>query len=227
MSSAVSYEHASGVSTISMDDGKVNAMSIALMGEINSALDQAERDEGVVVLTGKAGVFSAGFDLSVFKQGHEPTMEMLRVGARLNERVLSYPFPVLAACTGHGIAMGSFLLMCADYRIGVDGPFKIGMNEVAIGMTLPYFAIEIARHRLPPAYLHRATVLGELYSPKDAIPPGFLDRVVAPEELLPTANQAAIQLGALDMKAHRETKLRVRRTLLDGFRHMVDAELGS
>ena len=227
MGNSVSYKHSEGVSTIVMDDGKVNAMSVPMMGEINAALDQAQRDKAVVVLTGKPGVFSAGFDLSVFKQGFGPTTEMLRAGAALNERILTFPFPVVAACTGHGIAMGSFLLMSSDLRIGADGPFKIGMNEVAIGMTLPYFAIEIARQRLAPAYFSRATILAELYSPKEAIAPGFLDRVVAPEELLDAVGEAARALCELDMKAHVETKLRVRRSTVDVLRHMIDAELAA
>jgi enoyl-CoA hydratase len=227
MSNSVTYGHAEGVSTIVMDDGKVNAMSVSMMGEIDAALDRAEQHDAVVILTGKPGVFSAGFDLSVFKQGYEPTMEMLRVGAALNERILTFPFPVIAACSGHGIAMGSFLLMCADVRIGADGPFKIGMNEVAIGMTLPYFAIEIARQRLAPVYFNRAAILAELYSPKEAIAPGFLDRVVAPDDLLAAARQTASALCKLDMKAHLETKLRVRGSALDALRRMTDAELGA
>jgi enoyl-CoA hydratase len=140
---------------------------------------------------------------------------------------LTFPFPIVAACSGHGIAMGSFLLMCADYRIGIEGPFKIGMNEVAIGMTLPYFAIEIARQRLAPAHFNRATILAELYAPEDAIEPGFLDRVVAPDALLDTARQIATALAELDMKAHLATKLRVRRSALDAIRAMTDAELNS
>lgn len=226
MSNSVTYEQTEGVSTIVMDDGKVNAMSMSMMGEINAALDRAEQDQAVVILTGKPGVFSAGFDLAVFKQGYEPTMEMLRAGAALNDRILTFPFPVIAACSGHGIAMGSFLLMCADVRIGADGPFKIGMNEVAIGMTLPYFGIEIARQRLTPAYFNRATILGELYSPKEAIAPGFLDRLVAPDDLLDAARQNASVLRKLDMKAHLETKLRVRGSALDALRRMTDAEFG-
>ena len=225
MTDAVSYAHADGVSTIVMNDGKVNAMSVSLMAEISAALDQAENDKAVVVLTGKPGVFSAGFDLSVFQQGYGPTMQMLRAGAALNERIFAFPFPVVAACSGHGIAMGSFLLMSSDYRIGADGPFKIGMNEVAIGMTLPYFAIEIARQRLSPAYFHRATILAELYAPKDAVAPGFLDRVVEADQLLDTAHETATALTKLDMKAHVETKLRVRRSSLNALRHMIDAEL--
>lgn len=227
MKAQVQYEHAAGFAIIRVDDGKVNAMSNALMGEIDQALDRAEADGAVVVLTGRDGVFSAGFDLSVFEQGHEPTMSMLRTGAALNRRILSFPTPVIVACNGHGIAMGSFLLMCADYRIGVKGRFKIGMNEVAIGMTLPYFAIEIARRRLAATHFDRATVLAELYSPEEAIAPGFLDQVVVPDALEPTAHAVAQTLVKLDMKAHAASKLRARRATLDAIDHMVDAQFNS
>ena len=225
MGKRVSYEHSEGVSMITMDDGKVNAMSVAMMEEINAALDQAHEHESVVILTGRAGVFSAGFDLAVFKQGVEPLMEMLRVGARLAERLLSFPFPVVAACSGHAIAMGSFLLMSSDVRIGTDGAFKIGMNEVAIGMTLPYFAVEIARHRLTTPYFNRAAILAEMYSPKEAIAPGFLDRVASSDQLLAKARETATALSKLDMPAHAATKLRVRAPLLEAVDQAIISEL--
>jgi len=225
MGERVSYECSEGVSTIAMDDGKVNAMSVAMMQELNAALDQAEEQRSVVILTGREGVLSGGFDLAVFKQGMEPLMEMLRVGAGLLERLLTFPYPVVMACTGHAIAMGSFLLMSTDARIGADGPFKIGMNEVAVGMTLPYFAVELARHRLTPAQFDRATILAEMYSPQDSISPGFLDRVVPPEELLGTAAETAAALTKLDIPSHAATKLRVRGTMLEAFRQAIASEL--
>jgi enoyl-CoA hydratase len=224
MGKLVSYEHSEGISTITLDDGKVNAMSVPMMQELNAALDQAEKHESVVVLTGRQGVFSAGFDLAVFKQGTEPLLEMLRTGATLNERILSFPFPVVVACSGHAIAMGSFLLMSADVRIGTDGPFRIGMNEVAIGMTLPCFAVEIARQRLTPTYFNRAAILAEMYSPQEAISPGFLDRVVPSAQLLDTARETAAALSKLDMPAHAATKLRVRGTALEALRQAINSE---
>jgi len=226
MGERVSYEHSDGISTITMDDGKANAMSVPMMQAINAALDQAEEQGAVTILTGRDGIFSAGFDLAVFKQGMEPLMEMLRVGARLTERLLSFPFPVIAACSGHGIAMGSFLLMSTDVRIGVEGPFRIGMNEVAIGMTLPYFAVEIARHRLAPTFFDRAAILAEMYSPQEAITPGFLDRVVSPDQLLSTARETAAALAKLDMPAHAATKLRVRGAALEALRQAITSEFG-
>jgi enoyl-CoA hydratase len=225
MGGLISYECSEGISTITMDDGKVNAMSVAMMQEVYAALDKAEEQRSVVILTGRDGVLSAGFDLAVFKQGMEPLMEMLRMGAKLIERLLTFPFPVVTACSGHAIAMGSFLLMSTDARIGADGPFRIGMNEVAVGMTLPYFAVEIARHRLTPADFDRATILAEMFSPQEAIIPGFLDRVVSADELLETAAETATALTKLDMPSHAATKLRVRGTMLEAFRQAVASEL--
>ncbi|MBW2404630.1 MAG: crotonase/enoyl-CoA hydratase family protein [Deltaproteobacteria bacterium] len=225
MGKRVTYERSESFSTITMDDGKVNAMSVGMMAEINAALDQAQEHRSVVILTGKEGVFSAGFDLAVFKQGPEPLLEMLRVGARLAERLLSFPFPVIVACSGHAIAMGSFLLMSSDVRIGTEGPFKVGMNEVAIGMTLPYFAVEIARHRLATPYFNRAAILAEMYTPQEAIAPGFLDRVASSEQLLGTARETATALSKLDMAAHAATKLRVRGPLLEALDQAITSEL--
>jgi enoyl-CoA hydratase len=152
---------------------------------------------------------------------------MLRAGAELNLRILSFPTPLVAACSGHAIAMGSFLLMSADVRLGADGPFRIGMNEVAIGLTLPYFAVEIARQRLSPTYFNRAANLAEMYSPTEAIEPGFLDRVVAPDQLLDDARKRAAALRKLDMTAHAGTKLRVRGPALAALREAIDTELSA
>jgi enoyl-CoA hydratase len=227
MTERVAYELDDRVATIRIDDGKANAMSPSLIAEVQAALDRAERDEAIVILTGRPGLFSAGFDLQVFEQGPEPTIAMLRAGARLLERILAFPTPVVAACNGHAVAMGSFLLMCCDYRIGTAGKFKIGMNEVAIGMTLPYFAVELARYRLAPTRFERATVLAELFTPEEAVTTGFLDRVVAADSLMDVARETAGALKKLDMGAYAASKSRTRRDTLDTFRRMADAEFKS
>ena len=221
MGERVTYEYSDGVSTIVMDDCKVNAMSVAMMDEINAALDQAQENESVVILAGRDGLFSAGFDLAVFKQGVEPLVEMLRAGARLAERLLSFPFPVVAACSGHAIAMGSLLLMSSDVRIAADGPLKIGMNEVAIGMTLPYFAVEIARDRLSRRHFQRAVILAEIYTPEGAVDAGYLDRVVPAESLSEEAMAAAERLAALPRRAFSETKQRVRGASIEHIRRSL------
>ena len=208
-----------------MDDGKVNAFSIAMLEALHAALDQAERDEAVVVLGGREKYFSAGFDLKGFSSGLDGLLEMLTLGATLAERILSFPRPVVAACGGHAIAAGSFVLLAADMRIGVDGPFQIGLNEVKIGLTVPWFAVELARYRLHPTHFDRAVVSATMYSPQEAILPGFLDRVVSADELQTSSMQAAAQLGELNAAAHAATKLRARANALKALRSAIETEL--
>jgi enoyl-CoA hydratase len=225
MSDLLTYSLDDRIAQITLDDGKVNALSIAMLRELHAALDQAEADGAVVVLGGREGYLSAGFDLKVFREEPERLPEMLRLGATLCERMLAFPTPILVACSGHAIAAGSFLLLSADARIGVEGPFKIGLNEVRIGLTMPFFVIELARHRLAPAHFDRAVISAVMYEPADAVTAGFLDRVVAPVDLGEAAAAAAQELGGLNPEAHAATKLRARGTALTALRAAIDAEL--
>jgi enoyl-CoA hydratase len=225
MSEPVSYELDGRIATITIDDGKVNALSIETLRAIHAAFDQAERDAAVVVLSGREGYLSAGFDLKVFASGGEPVIEMLRLGATLSERILSFATPVLVSCSGHAVAAGSFLALAADVRIGVEGPFRIGLNEVKIGLTVPWFAIELARQRLAPAHFDRAVVNATMYSPAEALVAGFLDYVVPAAELRAASLQAAGELAELDPKAHTATKLRVRAGALTAVRSAIETEL--
>jgi enoyl-CoA hydratase len=216
---AVDYSLEDGVATIVIDDGKVNVLSPATLGEIAAALDRAEQDEAIVVITGRERTFSAGFDL---KCPPEQAADMVGGGASLAERLLSFPMPVVAACNGNAIAMGAFMLLCSDLRIGVGGDFRIGLNEVAIGLTVPWFGVAVARHRLSPPYFDRCTVTGAMLDPEEAATAGFLDRVVAAEELRPAALEAAAELATLKLDAHRATKLRVREDALEGVRDGIE-----
>jgi enoyl-CoA hydratase len=220
-----SYELDGTVATIAIDDGKVNAFSIAMLRSLHAALDRAERDDAVVVLTGRDGCFSAGFDLKTFGEGAESVIEMLTLGARLCERLLSFPKPVVAACPGHAVAAGSFVLLSADVRIGVDGPFRIGLNEVRIGLTMPWFAIALARGRLHPAHFDAAVIQARTYAPGEAVAAGFLDRIVPAGELRAAAAGAADALAQLDMRAHHATKLRAREDELRRVRASIEDEL--
>jgi enoyl-CoA hydratase len=202
-----------------MDDGKVNALSPAMLEELASALGNAEEDGAVVVITGREQTLSAGFDLKALP---EHPREMLSGGARLAERLLSFPQPVVAACNGNAIAMAAFILLSCDVRIGVPGDFRIGLNEVAIGLTLPWFGISLARHRLARPYFDRCTVTGAMLDPEEAVRAGFLDRLVAPGELEGAARAAAAEMKGLNLDAHRATKLRIREQALDGVRDGIE-----
>lgn len=226
MPNLVTYDLDDAIATITMDDGKANAFSIPMLEALHGAFDAAERDHAVVVITGREGRFSAGFDLAVFTAGDPGRLaHMLTLGATLVERVLAFPRPVVVACTGHAIAAGSFLPLAADARLGADGPFRIGLNEVQIGITVPTFAIELARQRLHPAHFDRAVVNATMYGPADAVTAGFLDRVVAPEALHAEALAVAATLSQLNPEAHLATKLRARGPAIRTLRAAIEAEL--
>jgi len=226
MSSPATYQLKDSVATITMDDGKVNVMSVAMLTALNATLDRAAADGAVVVLTGRQGMFSAGFDLKTLTAGGPDAQKMVTMGFELAHRMLSFPTPIIVACSGHAIAMGMFLVLAGDYRIGADGPFKIGANEVAIGITMPHFGIEICRQRLAPAHFNRAVIFSEMYSPTDAVPAGFLDKVVPSADLQNEAQKFAAALTKLNMTAHAASKLRLRDQTLKAIRAAIEADGG-
>ena len=225
MSDPVSYAVHDGVAVITMDDGKANAVSLALQSGVNAALDRAETAGLPVVLTGRAGFFSAGFDLKTLAASGQPAVEMLNGGIELAIRLLSFPRPVVVASPGHAIAMGVFLSLCGDYRIGVRGSYRYVANEVAIGMAMPFSAIEILRQRVTPAALTRSVLLAEVFTPGNAVANGFLDEVVDEADLMPRALEFAGSLSALDASAHAVSKKRLRAGLLAAMRDGLAKDL--
>jgi enoyl-CoA hydratase len=224
MGERVQFTVEESVGTIVIDDGKVNALSPDMQREINEALDHAEL-EGVstVVIAGNTRVFSGGFDLKVLTAGGQPAVDMLIGGFELGARVLAFPKPVVMACTGHAIAMGSFLLLCGDHLIG-SPTHRIQANEVSIGMTMPGAALAIMRHRLSPAAFQRAVSLSAVFQGQNAVDAGYLDELVEADMIRFRAHEVAQSFGNLDARAHRESKLRARAEVLEGIRTAVDAE---
>ena len=215
MSELISYHLEDGIATLTLSNGKVNAISPDVIDAFNAALDQAVADRAVVIITGQPGILSGGYDLKVMTAGPKEAVALVTAGSTLARRLLSHPFPVIVACPGHAVAKGAFILLSADYRIGVDGPFSIGLNEVQIGMTMHHAGIELARDRLRRSAFHRSVINGEMFDPKSAVDAGFLDKVVSAEELQAAALAAARQLKKINMLAHKNTKLKVRNALLE------------
>jgi enoyl-CoA hydratase len=224
MSEHIRYARDGKVATITMDDGKVNSISLEKLKDLHAALDQAEKERAVVLLTGRDQRFSAGFDLAQLKQGGALATQMVVGGFELAERMLAFPTPIVVACNGHALAMGAFLLLAADLRIGAQGAFKIGANEVAIGMPVPAAAVELCRLRLAPTHFVRSVLTAEIYGPEQAVAAGFLDRVVPPAELAASARSAAEAFGALDMAAYAATKKRAYGAAFKTMREAVEAD---
>ena len=224
MTSTVSYEFADSVATVTLDDGKVNVLGPAMQAAINDALDRAEADKAkAVVLAGNSRVFSGGFDLSVFQSGDAAAaLGMLAGGFELSLRTLTFPAPVIVAATGPAIAMGSFLLLSTDHRVG-QPKSRCQAIEVAIGMTIPVSALEIMRMRLTPAAFERGAALAATFAGDDAVAGGWLDEIVPADQVLARAQQVAAEAAAtLHPGAHLATKLKARKPALDAIRAGID-----
>ncbi len=222
---AVHYSTVDRVARIQLDDGKANALGHAAIEALRAALARAEREAGAVLLLGREGRFSGGFDLAVMGAGIDAIRALVRAGGELFLHCLELRVPVVAGCAGHAIAGGALLVLAADYRVGARGNFKLGLSEVALGMSLPLYAIELARLRLSKRHFARATQQAELYAPDAAQDAGYLDRVVEPAELERAALAEAARLAALPQPAFAETKASMHRELLQQLHATLDADM--
>lgn len=221
-SGPIDYQLEGPVAVLNFDDGKANTFSPRTILALNDALDRAELEARSILWLGRPGRFSAGFDLSVIKQGGHAMTDLVAAGAALALRIYQSPIPLTIGATGHALAMGAIMLMAADHRVGVTGNFKIGLNEVAIGMVLPEFGLEFARARLSKRHLSRAVINAQIYSPEEATEAGYLDRVVSESALRDTGVESATRLASLDLKAYKATKLALRRETIQRLRAAID-----
>jgi enoyl-CoA hydratase len=204
------------VSIITMNDGKANVFSHPMSMTIESLLDDVPKDSGSLLITGKSGILSGGFDLNVINEGTADDRRiMTKAGFSLLRRIYSFPRPVVVACTGHSIALGAFLLLCADYRIGIQGNFRIGANEIMNNMNVPVPILEIAKTRVATAHWYRAMLNSEIYPISDAVAPGYLDEVVEPDQLLPEALKKATVMAELGHPFYETTKGMDQASVLD------------
>ena len=224
MSDLISYQLDDGITTLTLSNGKVNAISPDVIAAFNAALDRAEQDKAIVIITGQPGILSGGYDLKVMTSGPQNAINLVAAGSTLARRMLAHPFPIIVACPGHAVAKGAFILLSSDYRIGVEGAFTIGLNEVQIGMTMHHAGIELARDRLRKSAFHRSVINGEMFDPQGAVDAGFLDKVVPAEQLHETALAVAKQMKKINMTAHRNTKLKVRKGLLDALDAAIEQD---
>jgi len=224
---AVRYALQGNVAVITMDDGKANALSHAVIAALHAGLDRAEREAAAVVLCGRERRLSGGFDLREMTSSPAATKQLVGAGSELMLRIYTFPRPTVVACTGHALAAGAILLLVADQRIGARGDFKIGLNEVAIQMTLPVFAMELARARLSKRHFTAAATQARIFDPEAAVDAGYLDATAASEDVLSVALEHAGQLSALPDPAFRATKQRERAATVQLIRETLDADLSA
>jgi enoyl-CoA hydratase len=194
------------VAVIRLDDGKVNVVSHQVIDLVHAALDRAQTDARAVCIIGREGKLSGGFDLSVMSAGVDSARGLVQRGGELLLRIYGHPQPVVIAVTGHALAAGALLVLSCDTRIGAEGPFKIGLNETAIGMGLPEYAVELARERLSNGYFTRSALQAEIFDPQGALAAGYLDQVVPAADLEKVALEEAARLGQLRTGAYARTK---------------------
>ncbi len=229
MPSTVAYEVSDRVARITLDDGKVNAMRPELFAALNDALDRAEREKpGAVVIAGRAGYFSAGLDLKLLPTLAPPDLQraMLAFG-RIMLRVFTFPIPTVAAVTGHAIAGGAMLAFACDLRWLAEGPFKLHLNEVAIGLPLPTWAIVLAQSAVPTRWHTEAILHARPYAPAEALARGIADGVAPADRLLADATAAAAALAPLDQAAYATAKARHRAAAVEWASQRLEPEVTS
>jgi enoyl-CoA hydratase len=225
MNTLVRYELKDEIATLFMDDGKANVMGVAMLQALNEALDRAEKEAKVVVLYGRAGSFSGGFDLGALKRGGPEVSTMLEAGLRLCARLVEYPLPVIAACTGHAVALGAILLLSCDLRISIDVGARFQINEVRIGIVLPHLALEVCRRKLMPSQLHTATTLGIPFTPIAALAAGFVDELVPAYAMHETVQRHCADLLTLPAKIFATNKRRVNALTLQSMAIAIQSDL--
>ena len=195
------------ISIIKLDDGKANVFSPKMIQDVNECLDKVPTESGALIISGRKGMFSAGFDLKIISAGNvQATMDMSLSGFKLLSRLFSFPRPILAACSGHGIALGTFLLCCCDYRVGVKGDYMIGANEMRTNMVIPIPILELISHRVSSGHKYRAILGAEMYSIENGIDAGLIDEVVDPENLMETVMLKAKDLATMGHPSYTLTK---------------------
>ncbi|MCP4447590.1 MAG: crotonase/enoyl-CoA hydratase family protein [Myxococcales bacterium] len=224
-SSIVGYEKHDSVAVITMNDGKANALSPTMVDALSKAFDRAEKEANAVVLAGRPGRFSAGFDLKIMATGPEPALAMILKGGELMMRLYEFPKPVVMAVTGHALAGGVLLAATGDTRIGIRGDFKLGLNEVTNGMPVPILAHELARDRLKTSELIASVMHSKIYDPESAAEAGWLDQVVEAESLAAEAMAEANRLGALPNYSYSATKRSLRRQSIEYIRSSMAANI--
>ena len=195
------------VSIITLNDGKANVFSPEMSSTVSNLLDQVPGDKGSLVITGRPGIFSTGFDLKIISSGDaDAVAAMVKAGFTLLARIYNFPRPVIAACSGHGVALGAFLLCCADYRLGAKGQFIVQANETRNNMSIPTPILEISKSRISKTHWYRAILNAEAYPVEKAIEPGYLDEVTEPDNLMIRAMEVANDLATLGHPHYKLTK---------------------
>lgn len=218
--------HEGAVAVVSFDDGKANALTLPEFESLDAAMTEVEKSPALaMVLTGRAGYFSAGLNLKVLPTLALPDLKHLitRFG-EIALRLFTFPKPVVAAVSGHALGAGGMFAWAADERVQAEGPFKFGLNEVPAGLFVPTFGIEICRASAPNPMLTQLLVHGKVWSPEEQAL-YRISTVVPGDKLLSTAMERANALTELAGQGYALTKKLVRGPAADFARSRIPIEV--
>ena len=218
------------VAVLRMEHGKVQALDLELVEELDRSLQAvAQGSARAVVLTGSGSSFSAGVDLfRVVEEGPDYVRRFLASLSAALRRLFLFPRPVVAAVNGHAIAGGLVVVCACDLRLMARGNGRLGVPELVVGVPFPALALEIVRAATSPAHLHELIYRGRHATAEEALARGLVDEVVEPERLLPRSLDAARELAALPPEAFALAKHQLRQPaleLLDRHGPALDAEV--
>lgn len=211
----VTISERGSVAVVNVDDGANNTLDSNTVNSLLSAFKTVQDHAEAVVLSGRPGSYSNGLDLEVLLAGGEAAHDLLHSGTELILRMVEFPRPLVAACTGHALGAAAVSLLSCDVRVGMAGDFKIGMDWVTLGVPVPDLAVELARIRLSPRHMTLACNTARLYSPDEAVEAGFLDFVTTGDAVEEACEVAADLAERLDTKAFEVTRTTTCRSLTD------------
>jgi enoyl-CoA hydratase len=223
MSDLLSYDLTDDVATIHLDDGKANAFSNLMFDAVNAAMDRADTEAKIIVIRGRDGIFSAGYNLKELMLGGDTAVQLVKRGSDFAVRMMETPKPIIVAGDGHVIALGAFLFLAADYRIGKNGPFQVGLPETANGLPMHNFGRELAMPRLSQRHFSRAFINGEMFTPDSAVEVGYLDESVDDVDAAIAARIAFFK--TISLNAFAINKPRGHQTLMPGLKQAIQDDL--
>lgn len=219
----MTYQLNNKVAIAAFDDGKVNAVNEAFIDQLDQYLDDAERVAGALIITGRPGMFSAGFDLKALQGDEQAAARLVQRGMAMLVRLYEYPLPLIAACNGHAIGLGAFILLASDNRIGSTGSYQITLPETALSMPFTPVLLTLINDRVSTSQQTRTALQSSPLSPESAITAGFLDLLADPDELLTTAQAVAEKLAELPQAAYAANKRDLRAQSLAAMRTSLGA----
>ena len=205
-----------GIAVVTMTHGRANALDTEFCLAIAETFEQFGRDVKGVVLTGSGNIFSAGVDLvRMSNEDLTYVAEFLPAFDRAILALFNYSRPLVAAVNGHAIAGGCLVACTADYRIMVDGVFRIGVPELKVGVPFPPAALEVLRFATPERYMQELASGERIYDAQEALTHGLVHKVVPALSLMETAEGEIKRLAGLQASAFSLTKAMLRRPVVD------------